>query len=69
MSKQVRVTATFASGNLGAIQELAKQTPVYVTRAGRDDVVVLSMDRFARMTSKPIVQEGQQVNRSRRASR
>ncbi len=49
MSTRIKVSAAEFQNNFGRYADVARNTPVVVTRYGRDELVVLSTAEYARL--------------------
>jgi prevent-host-death family protein len=47
--EMIRMTEAELAGGLGALAEKARQEPVTITKDGRDDLVLLSAEEYARL--------------------
>ena len=51
MSAQTKVSAAEFQNNFGRYSDAARRAPVFVTRYGRDELVVVSAEEYARLRS------------------
>jgi prevent-host-death family protein len=49
MSNQTKVSAAEFQNNFGRYSDAARRAPVFVTRYGRDELVVVSAEEYARL--------------------
>ena len=52
MTSQTKVSAAEFQNNFGRYSDAARRAPVFVTRYGRDELVVVSYEEYARLRSQ-----------------